>query len=237
MIKQGYINKQIKKTFKIGQTTSFIKQFVFSVVDRALRERYGKDYSMKCLQSSYAIQSILSSMGIKSTLYTGGVCFAEVYKNEEIMNWSGFWDKDHHVWLLTEFREIVDLTICELHLHPSTSRNDVIPIPPLWWNDLDTWPPVIRYLPEGEISIMLPEDEMEDLEEFKTSVLNDKDNMIRQCDINDVKFSPIMEGVKSINILTENGNPWLCQCIKFQDMNIPFPTWVQNRINEYINSK
>jgi hypothetical protein len=172
-------------------------------------------------------------MGIAATLFTGAVCFAEVFKEEDsVVGWSGFWDKDHHVWAVTEFGELVDLTVSELHLHPASKRRDAVPVPAVWWDDLELWPRVIRYLPEGPISIALPCDEMIDLDEFKANVLDVMNRVLNESAVNEIIFHPIMEGVNSINLLTKEGNLWLSKSLKFQDINVPFPEWIQKRENE-----
>ena len=78
----------------------------------------------------------------------GATCFAEVFHEASVGGWGGFWGHDHHIWVVTELREYVDLNISLLHLHPSRSRRDGIAVPAIWWDDAAHWPPVIRYLPE-----------------------------------------------------------------------------------------
>ncbi|ENM5895723.1 hypothetical protein NTH50_003915 [Vibrio mimicus] len=55
--------------------------------------------------------------------------FAE---NSIAPRWNGFWGDDHHVWLMTEFGELVDLTIKYLHLYPVTKGNNQLEMPAIW---------------------------------------------------------------------------------------------------------
>jgi hypothetical protein len=233
MIKRAFLKKQMKKSHAEGRTTHFLRRLVFSIVDKALLEHYGPEYPLKCLQASVGVQLVLDSFGIQSRLFTGAVCFAQVYEGDETaLGWGGFWDQDHHVWVVTEFRELVDLTIAKLHLHPVLSRPDAIPIPALWWDEITTWPRTILYLPEGSVTIELPEEEMADLDLFTRKVRSTKDRILNQSSFDQVSFSPILYGPKSLNTLSRKGNLWLQRTLKFQELNIPFPPWVQRRQQE-----
>src|SRR2546423_13034004 len=74
------LSAQLVRTKAVQQTSDFIRQFVFTVVDRTLRRRYGDNYSTRCMQSSFAIQAILTNLGIKSNVWGGGVCVAALTK-------------------------------------------------------------------------------------------------------------------------------------------------------------
>lgn len=236
MIKTGFIQKQAQKSRRDRHTSQFLRRFVFSVVDEALHEHYGGDYPQKCLQSSVGIQLVLKKLGIESKLWTGAACFAQAYKNAPAQTgWAGFWDRDHHVWLVTEFMELVDLTISELHLHPSSSRRDAEPIPPLWWDDIASWPRTIRYLPEGAVAPIFQFEtrkETEDMERFKALVLLTMERHMAARSAEDVAFGPVLEGEHSLNSLHEQGDPYVVKTLIVHQLGIPFPPWVQQRINE-----
>jgi hypothetical protein len=236
MIRTGFLQKQVQKSRRERRTTQFLRRFVFSVVDQALHEHYGKDYPEKCLQSSAAIQSVLSKLGIESKLWTGAACLAQAYKTApEQTGWGGFWDRDHHVWLVTEFMELVDLTISELHLHPASSRRDAEPIPPLWWDEIAEWPRTIRYLPEAPVAPVFQFEEREDtedMERFKALVLTTMERYMAGRRVEDVAFGPMLEGERSLNSLHSLGHPYVVKTFIVQQLNIPFPPWVQRRMDE-----
>lgn len=79
--------------------------------------------------------------------------------------------QDHHIWLTTEYDELVDLSISHCHRHPRSRRTDGIPMPPLWWNDLGQWPPVIRYLPDAPVRIRLQGEDAADLARLEREVM------------------------------------------------------------------
>jgi hypothetical protein len=236
MIKHGFLQKQVQKSRRDRHTSQFLRRFVFSIVDQALHEHYRRDYPQKCLQSSVGIQLVLKKLGIESRLWTGAACFAQAYKNAPTKTgWAGFWDRDHHVWLVTEFAELVDLTISELHLHPSFSRRDAEPIPPLWWDELGQWPGTIRYLPEGTVSSVFQfetREETEDLERFKARVLTTMEHYVAGRRAESVAFGPVLEGDHSLNALHDHGHPYLVKTLIVHQLGIPFPPWVQRRMAE-----
>lgn len=240
MIRTGFLQKQVQKSRRDRHTSQFLRRLVFSIVDEALHEHYGKDYPQKCLQASVGIQLVLKKLGIESKLWTGAVCFAQAYKNGlGQTGWAGFWDRDHHVWLMTEFMELVDLTISELHLHPAFSRRDAEPIPPLWWDDISAWPRTIRYLPEGAVAPVFQfetQEEMEDLERFKSLVLKTIEYYLAERKAENVTFGPVLEGEHSLNSLHEQGHPYLVKTLIFHQLKIPFPPWIQRRMVELTGS-
>ena len=233
MIKPGFLQKQIQKSRRDGHTSQFLRRFVFSIVDQALHDHYGGDYPQKCLQSSVGIQLVLKKLGIESKLWTGAACFAQAYKTvPEMIGWAGFWDRDHHVWLVTEFSELVDLTVSELHLHPSFSRQDAEPIPPLWWDELGQWPGTIRYLPDGAVSSAFRFEmrrETQDLESFKNLLLATMGCYVAERRAEDIAFGPILEGEHSLNSLHDQGHPYLVKTLVVHRQGVPFPPWVQQR--------
>lgn len=152
MISQGFLDGEISESREQRRTSLFIRKLTLHVVDAALRQHYGADYPIRCLQASCGIRRVLGSFGIAARLVVGAACFSEVNRKPPVeVSWGGFWDQDHHIWTLTEYDEIVDLTITQLHLHPAKQRCDAVPIPAVWWSPSHRWPSIILYLPEGEI--------------------------------------------------------------------------------------
>lgn len=81
-----------------------LQNFIFSVVEEALISVYEENYSIRCLQSSLGIQRTLNKFGINSKIQVGACCFPIVSGiNPYQISWGGFWDKDHHVWLISDF--------------------------------------------------------------------------------------------------------------------------------------
>jgi hypothetical protein len=233
MIKSGFIKSQVSKSVAAGQTSNFIRRLAFSVVDSVAAEHYcGSLYSTKCLQVSAAIQSVLNRLGIESELWMGAVCVAEVFEELGHEAWGGFWDRDHHIWLVTAFREYVDLGIAQAHRHPRSRRADGIPIPALWWSDVTRWPSVIRYLPDSPISIGLEGEDARDLAEFQADVMTALDRHIASSTVHDTRFPRMLTGVESMNAGTEQGDRWLTRAIALQERGTPFPSWIREREHE-----
>ena len=233
MIKSTFINKQIEKSKRQKSTSPFLKKLIFSVVDKALKLHYGDSYSMKCLQSSVAIRSILDMYEIKSREYVGALCVSQVFeRNDKLPSWNGFWDKDHHVWLHTEYGELVDLTINALHLHPASKKFVQLEVPSVWWGDTAEWPRLLKYLPDGAINLELPKEDEKDLEVFIKLVSKEYEAVIQNSSVNDIKYEPILHGVQSCNDLHASGNQWLVKSYFLQENNIPYPDWIQNRHNQ-----
>jgi len=157
-------------------------------------------------------------MGISASIWGGAVCFAEAFQRPPHYNaFGGFWDKDHHVWAVTQFTEVVDFTISQMNLHPANSRPDTIPVPAVWWDDVTLWPPTIRYLPEGRLKLELPRDEAEDLETFRHRVDRVFDDVLAQLDREDVPETPLLSGPESMNRLYKIGEPWVVGTLRYQE--------------------
>jgi hypothetical protein len=131
-------------------TSRFLKVLTFQIVKRALTEHFGENYSYCCLQSSVAIKQVLENFGIKSSLIMGGVCLPVVSKGVKFKSgWHGFWGEHHHFWVITEFDEIVDLTIAQINLHPKSPGPDYVDPYPVWTNDARFYSNVFMYMPKG----------------------------------------------------------------------------------------
>lgn len=213
-----------------------LRKYIFRVTETSLVSVYNSNYSTLCLQSSYIIKAFLNNIGIKSTIFLGSLCVMKVSVDDPpIIGWTGFWDQEHHVWLITEFDEIVDLTISHLHLHPSTSGKGDEPIPPVWWNPIDVWPSIIKYLPEGPIQIQLEEKEMRLLEKLKDSLGSSIEFVNQNFSLDNNLFDDILFGPSSLDLLTSKGNSWLKKCLQIQNIHIQVPDWISNKENELIN--
>lgn len=241
MIKKTFIQKQIKKSKREKKTSLFLRRLIFHVVDIALNKHYSETFSMKCLQSSVAIRILLEQNDIRSKELMGAVCVSQVFNDEsKTPSWNGFWGDDHHIFLATEYNELVDLTMRYLHLHPMSRENEQLPVPAVWWSDIDQWPTILKYLPENaKINITLPEEDNLDLENFKILVLKEYENTLKSSTVNEILFEPILNGIDSMNKLYNEGNMWLKKSWIFQELNIPLPPWIKEKeaelMHNYIN--
>ena len=234
MIPFSEISKEVETSKSEKITSLFLTQLIFTIVDSALKKHYKDTYCMRCIPSSLAIQSILKDFGLRATLLGNDFCAAEVFYNTDYVTWGGFWDKDHHVWLISEFNEIIDLTITKIHEHPSRSRSDGIPKPAVWWQDPTGMPPVIKYIPHGKITLQLDEEETTDIDTFLQLVVSEKERILSQYDIMDINMRPTLYDLSSFNYLHEKGHPWLIKSFIFQEKNIPFPKWIIDKEKESI---
>lgn len=232
MIKPSFIKKQVEKASRVQATSPVLRSLVFSVVDQVAQDHYGNQYPLKCLQTAAAIQQLLTTIGIKSNLWCGAVCFAEVFDQASDISWGGFWGEDHHVWVVTEFKEYVDLSISRLHQHPKSRRTDGSPVPAVWWDDITRWPPVIRYLPDSPIGIGLKGSDARDLAHFLRRVEQAFSDFLAHGQIDAVKFSPLLAGPDAMNDLYARGLPWAVRSYVIQERNIPFPSWIVEREEE-----
>ncbi|MEM6250658.1 hypothetical protein [Shewanella vaxholmensis] len=233
MIKRVFLDTQATKAQNERRTPDFVRRLCFMIVEKVLIEHYIDSYSMRCLQSSLAISLILKRFGIKSQVYVGEVCVSQVFSDNNIApRWNGFWGDDHHVWLVTEFSEIVDLTIKYLHLHPVTEGNSQLQMPAIWWSDISRWPNVIKYLPQGPITVKLPDEEMIDLQAFQVKVSQDLDYFLESNLVQQVVFTPIIHGPESMNELYAKGDLWLVNSAVLQDGWLPYPQRIVERERE-----
>lgn len=234
------LDKDIIKTKENKSSGKLLRNFVFSVIEEALINTYGENYSMRCLQSSLGVQKILNDFGIKSNIQIGSCCFSIVNgTNPYEVNWGGFWDKDHHVWLISEFFEIIDFTISKFHLHPCRKdKKELQQIPAIWWAPADISPPIFRYLPDNPLSIVDPRLEGEEnenliryfaeLDDIKTRRLNLQEKNI------ELKEFETLTGVQKLNEMLDNGNNWIRGSFLIQEKNIPFPDWIREKENKLL---
>lgn len=236
MIKNSFIKKQLDKSRREKRTSDFIRKFIFYIVEKALKDHYGKVYSMKCLQSSVAISMIMNEFGIKSREFAGAVCVSRVFEDpNKPPGWNGFWGDDHHAWTITEYGEFVDLTISALHIHPLAKKHAQVPVPAVWWSDTEKWPLILKYLPEGAARIELPNEDALDLKEFKKRVSRELELTLQRKTVKEIHFSPILNGIDSLNNLYKAGDPWLKGSYILHKAKIPHPSWVVEREKQLMN--
>lgn len=231
MIKNTFLKKQISKAHSVSRTPNFLRRLTFLVVEEVLLEHYKDSFSMRCLQSSIAISHILSGFGIKNKIFTGDLCISQVFEDSyRSPSWNGFWGNDHHIWVCTEFDELIDLTVKFLHIHPNSLNNRQVQVPAIWWDDFTQWPSIIRYIPKGSVKLQLSKLEMDDIEEFKKLINIKLAALFENSSVSDIEFAPILEGENSMNELHVAGNDWLQKSIYLEKMNIPYPKAIQEKL-------
>lgn len=239
MIKPAFLAKQVAKSRRDGETSAFLRRLIFFVVDRVARERYGDEYPVRCLQVGCAVQRLLRNVGVRSNLWVGAVCVPGAYRDPEVFSWIGFWDQDHHFWLRTEFGEIVDLSAAQMHLHPRRSRKDGYGMPALWWGiGRSPLPDVLRYLPDTLLpGVQLPDvSEQTDLETFLEAVQRSWDRWLESAKVEDILFSPILDGIDTLNRLVETQHPWASGARRADRLGFALPPWIEARTDELFES-
>lgn len=232
MIPPGFLQKQLEKSKTERSTSDFLRQLVLKIVDGALRAEYGDNYSMRCLQSSEGIRLLLESFGIRSYLVKGAVCFAQVHPSG--FRYEGFWDQDPHAWIMTEFVELVDLTVSQLHIHPASADCDSDHLPAIWYHPADRPPPIMKYLPEhGRFRAEFPAGEdAAAFARFHQQLFDYKATILSDFDVNAVTFTPILHGPESIGDLYNAGYPWVAKFRGLDFNRVPFSNWIVARERE-----
>ena len=138
------IKQEAKISRKKRKTTLPLRDYIFSVVDETNLEVFGERSSFKCAQTALATASLLSKYGIKTVYILGSTCVPKISTDLSIMSWHGFWGDDHHYWVMTEFGEIVDLSMAYLHLHPQ-EKLSLLEMPPVWIDTNQGIPTCFKY--------------------------------------------------------------------------------------------
>ena len=188
---------------------------------------------MKCVQTASAAKILLTEMNISSRLIMGAVCFPKILVGGQFAGWAGFWDADHHVWLETEFNEVVDLSISQLHDHPRTTEREM-QTPAIWWDSRNGWPPIIRYLFDTYVDgVDLGDaEDQESYEQFVGKVRAAYSSVLANKRVEDIAFSPLLSDVDQLNLWTEKGHPWAVAALTVLKYQIPFPPWIAERQQE-----
>lgn len=238
MIKTAFLKAQTEKSRRESKTSPFLRRLIFSTIEQTAKTRYAADYPVRCLQTSVAAQALLARFGIKSELWLGALCAAGLYTDPPAATWVGFWDQDHHVWLRTEFNELVNLSASQLHQHPRSQRKDGIGMPAVWWDDISEWPSVIRYLPDTWLrAVRLPDaGDQADLEAFEGAVSILTDEHLQNASVEQIAFGPILDNVETMNRLTQAGHPWVRGALAYQNLDVDFPPWVLEREQELVEA-
>ena len=229
MIPINDIDEQITEWRAKGKTAPFVQHLIMQIVDEVARSHYPDDYPMKCLQTAGAIQHILGKLNINSQLYAGAVCFTKIDPSGTFVGWTGFWGEDHHIWLHTEFNEIVDLSISQLHLHPLT-RGEEMPLPAIWWDYRQGLPAIFKYLPDVPVAkIEMEEPDQSIYTKFLSRVdcLFDEYQSKRSPD--DIFFERLLSHTGQLNEWTNAGDLWLNGSLEILNVEKPHPQWMIER--------
>jgi hypothetical protein len=237
LIKPAFLKTQKRKTQNDKRVSPFLRRLLASTIDRAAREHYGDAYCMKCVQTSQAMSRLLTRVDVRSKVWVGAFCAPEVFHDTALIKWGGFWGDEHHAWVVTEFSEVIDLSIAELVHHPCKVRSDGIPLPTVWWDDIGEQPSVIRYLPDTPIKASFADPaETADYDAFLGVVDALWNESLSTYRVDELHFMPMLEGPASMNRFHEAGHPWFVKAVLFQDRAVPFPDWISNRESEIAES-
>lgn len=233
MIKRQFIKKQIQKSHHTRCTSTFLRRLIFQTVDIVTRAYYGNNYCMKCSQTSAVLQMLLATFDIQSRLTFGAVCVPKILATGQFGGWTGFWDKDHHVWLETEFGEVVDLSISQLHEHPKTSFRE-LQTPAIWWNQRHGWPPIICYLFDTQVDGIDfgGSEDQTSYECFTDKVQTAFSTVLADEFVQDIAYSPLLGDVDQLNSWTEECDPWATGALRVLEYQIAFPEWIIDRQRE-----
>lgn len=218
------LEAELNASRAVRATSRFLKVLTFKIVKRALTDHFGDNYSYCCLQSSVAIKQVLENFGIKSSLVMGGVCLPVVSKGMEWRSgWHGFWDQHHHFWVVTEFGEIVDLTIAQINLHPNCPGPDCVDPYPVWTNDAKFYSSVFLYLPktpgwDGPVD-----------RQFLRSVQSHTDSCVANPSLDKDADMTILEGISTCQALFPR-DEWARKTRQALGDMDPLPSWVANEI-------
>jgi len=233
MIKPQFLKKQFQKSIGAQSTAPFLRRFVIRIVDEVAQAHYGAEHPMKCTQTAGAIQVLLAELGIASRLTMGAVCFPKINSAGHFVGWSGFWEDDHHIWLTTQFYEVVDLSISQQHDHPSTEGEEM-PTPAIWWDQAGGWPPIMRYLEDtfvDRIALSCP-DEQTSYERFVAKVGVAFSSALSERDVKDFTFKQLLMDVDQLNQWTETKHPWATAALFVPEHQVAFPAWIIERQEE-----
>ena len=214
MISIKSIISEVDKSKLQHRTTSFLLQFVFLIIEKSLKSAFGQNYSDKCLQSSYGINHLLNKIGIESDIYKCELKALEVYEldGEIKFCWGGFSDESYHVFLMTQFSEIVDFTFSLLYKDPNLINKNVYKTHPIWWCSDSNIPDYIQYKNFTKLNIE------DSFKQSATDFIDLLDKQFKDTIHNhgekDIEYYPILINEKTINELIKQKDPWLFNIAK-----------------------
>lgn len=230
MIKRAFLKKQVERSKCERRTSPFLRRLIMGVVDRSASEHYGSTYPTRCVQCSTALSMLLRDIGIRNFLTLGALCIVEVFIDGSPPMWGGFWNRDHHMWMTSEFGEIVDLTVSKLHQHPASQRREAFAAPPIWWSDCSAFPPIFRYLPDSPANPDVADREgSADLSKFLILVRRRFAETLERADVAEIARPQILDGPETLQRLLDSGDEWTKGAFAVQQFRVPFPDWIVER--------
>lgn len=230
--------KEVHKTKASKKTTTELKQYIFSLVNTQLVAHYGTNYSDRCLQACLGIARVLNHYGIKSTLLEGSVCIPRLGGHGDF-GWHGFWGDHHHYWLITEFQELIDLSVHQINIHSAFKGNPLISPPPIWWSKISTMPDFLVYLPlEGfgtATDVQLENiEENQQLQIYLTSIQESLED--KPYALYDNRFQHILTGHEDLLDKIKLKDEWATGCLNHSFLNPDLPQWFEEKIEEKIKN-
>ena len=232
MIAEEYLRSLIGEAQAARLTPLFVRRLLFAVADLALRKEFGNTFAERTLESALAVKMLLKQFEIEADPFLVDVCYANLYEGTGEYGWSGFWDKEDHIILVTQFGEIVDLPVSRRHEHPDNRRTDALPIPAVWWNPSEAMPSHFLYLPKGRLSLDIAVEDKKRMDAFLQSVSETGNDVIGKADSSDELYAPILIGEQSIQKLREANHPWVLAADNAKIDNWPLPDYMQKRMEE-----
>jgi len=236
VVAKDFLREEFSLSNEQNEITLNLKKAIFCIIHKALVKHYGDNYSVRCLQSTYGIMTIMDYFGVRSVLVEGAACFGLVYgKNPYRITWGGFWNNDHHYWLVSQYGDIIDFTVSQLHLHPAEKYADQIPILPIWWSPIGVAPPIFRYLQKvfGKPLDMLEAEESAKLKEFNEYILNHIEE--GTLDSNELDKIDILTGPEKFQQLYLQKNTWIHVFIE-KHKELEWPDWILQREQELMEN-
>ena len=231
----SWVDVELKFSLEKRKISPNLILWLIKILKKSLCQTYGSNYSDRCLQASLCMQHLLNRLHIKSSIECGALCVGMTYPDLPSRHeWEGFWDKNHHVWLRTEYKELIDVTISQLNIHPKSNRYDALEVPVVWWQQ-DKRPQWIRHLPDYSSYIELQLNSSDETE-FKRLIHSADQIFDSEIDMKEIpqnQVVPILMDTSTILFLIEVANPWVLACLKeFESNSKPLPPWIIKREGE-----
>ncbi len=215
------------------QTPKDLRKKILCATHEALISVYGLNYADLCLQSSLIVKRLLEIQGIRSKLIFGAVCTLGIPENGNVNDfvWFGFWGEGHHFFVCTEYYEIVDLTVSQMHLHKSKSSKKYLQLPAFFIDGAKLSTDLILYLPEISTLSGLEGDELVKLQLAITKA----EEFARTNEISSTIVRNAVFDLDDLERMRDEGHPWVLHSTAFRKLEIPLPSWVINRIEQLKN--
>ena len=214
-------------------TTPLLRHIIATTITRTTNRVYKGNAPLKCMQSAAGIQHLLARVGIESKMIAGAVCFAKVDAvTREVMGWSGFWNKDHHVWIVTGFEELVDISIAFLNDHPLTKGEELAP-PALWWPGSLGQPHFFRYLSDVRVDTQeFSGEEALLFSKFMEELDRDFDRICANLNPAEFHFAGLLGGEGELSRLLDERHPYLMVAVNQTPSILELPKWIVERQKE-----